>query len=427
MQLGAILVSTTSLNQSPNDSRFILNYRGGEDYDVLNIRMEDLRPELQRLERDGQLLDVKGELPAGVGKHVAFALGGDKPWLMTVLGRRNMNHTFFSPTCRCTREHITCMDCEGGQEGHYSFDAEEQCRRAHICPSMWLRGGAFVPFVCPEKFCQKRFDSLGDVEAEEVEVLAMSPEVFKPWADRYSHGHGGTHWNSGMLLPARWIFTDPLHLFLNIFNVAFDEVIDFYLQHEYVQAESKALILECNTIAASINKTLAGANITARFGTDERKSFCGNDLRALMQHDSVLPDVLAAVRPLYARMEPMSYAADAAKARAEKCKAQERLEREMELQAGGAKPKARRVDADDFNDTAGISKAGAKRVAKQQAALKKAADVSRTFEQRFEAHVAALQQVIEGNYNWKVVSLLNTLFAFYEFVHTRARLTSSVG
>ena len=68
-----------------------------------------------------------------------------------------------------------------------------------------------------------------------------------------------------------------------------------------------------------------------------------------MQHDSVLPDVLAAVRPLYARMEPMSYAADAAKARAEKCKAQERLEREMELQAGGAKPKARRVDRYSVN------------------------------------------------------------------------------
>ena len=98
VQLGAILISTSCLNQSPSDSRFVMSlYAGGEDYDVLNIRLEDLRPTLQRLSREGVLLDEHGELPSGVGTHVAFALGGDKPWLMTVLGRWNMNHTHSSP------------------------------------------------------------------------------------------------------------------------------------------------------------------------------------------------------------------------------------------------------------------------------------------------------------------------------------------
>ena len=94
---------------------------------------------------------------------------------MTVLGRRNMNHTFFSPSCRCTRENIACMDCEGGQEAHYSFDADELCRRAHVCPNMWLRGGEFVPFVCPESGCAAAFDSLADVVAEEDRVMSMDP------------------------------------------------------------------------------------------------------------------------------------------------------------------------------------------------------------------------------------------------------------
>ena len=42
------------------------------------------------------------------------------------------------------------MDCEGGQEEHYTFDADDMCRRAHVCPNMWLREGSFVPFTCPE-------------------------------------------------------------------------------------------------------------------------------------------------------------------------------------------------------------------------------------------------------------------------------------
>ena len=156
----------------------------------------------------------------------------------------------------------------------------------------------------------------------------------------------------------------PLHMFLNLFNVAFDESIDFYCQHEFVITENKTLIAQCDAIAAEINATLARAHITARFGTDERKAFCGNDLRALMEHADVLPDILRQIRPLYQRMEPCSFAGDALKARKEKLKLEERAEKEA---AAGGKPKAGggRVDADNFNQTAGITKAGAARIRKQ--------------------------------------------------------------
>ena len=145
VQVGVILCSTTVMNQSPHDSQYVMSYAGGEDYDVLNIRLEDLRPLLQRLAREGELRDEYGDLPEGLGKGVRFALGGDKPWIMTVLGRRNMNHTYFSASCKCTRENIACLECEGGQDHHYTVDANQMCRDSHVCPNMWIRGGSLCP------------------------------------------------------------------------------------------------------------------------------------------------------------------------------------------------------------------------------------------------------------------------------------------
>ena len=236
--------------------------------------------------------------------------------------------------------------------------------------------------------------------------------------------HGGRFWNSGPLLPCEWIWSDPLHLFLNLFNVAFDESIDFFLQHEFVTCESKELIADCDRIGREMNQLLAGAHITARFGTDERKAFCGNGMRALMEHPSVLPDLLALVRPLYQRMEPLSFAADAAKARKEQAKLEERLAKEVGGE--GRKKKAVRVVADDFDATPGISLASAKRVRKQQAAVEVAVAKTRTFDKQFEAHVAAMQQAVEGNYSWRVVNMLNALVEFYEFVHAKQWLADAL-
>ena len=422
MQLGLILCSTTAMNQSPNDSKFVLSYKGGEDYDVVLIRLSDIREILQRIAREGKVRDTHGELPPGVGTHVAFALGGDKPWILTVLGRRNMNHTHFSASCRCTRENISCLDCEGGQDDHYACDADQMCRDSHVCPNMWIRGGVFVPFKC--RCCQKEFTCLSEVEAEEELVLGMTVQRFKAWGETFSHEHDGRHWNSGPLLPLSWIWCDPLHLFLNLFNVAFDEAVDFFLQHEHVSSDSKALIAECDGVSRQVNQVLAAGHITARFGTDERKAFCGNDLRALMQHTSVLPDILSLVRPLYRRMEPCSFAADAAKARKEQTKAEERMAKEHEAAAPAKRGK--RVDTDDFDCTAGISAAVARRLRKHNAAVKTVREKSMTFEQRFEAHVQAMEQAVEGNYCWRVVNMLNALVEFYEFVHAKEWLADAI-
>ena len=327
VQVGVILCSTTVLNQSPNDSKFVFSAACGEEYPVLNIRLDELRTVLQRLSREGAVRDEHGLLPPGVGKRVRFAIGGDKPWILTVLGRRIMNHTHFSASCKCTRDNIACLDCEGGQDSHYTIDQDQMCHDSHACPNMWLRGGDFVPFACG--CCLKQFNSLADVEAEEARVLAMEPGAYEAWGSTFSLGHGGRFWGSGPLLQGCWVWCDPLHPFLNLFNVAFDESIDFFLQHEFVSSESKELIAQCDQIAGEVNQSLARAHICARFGTAERKAFCGNDLRELMRHPSVLPDILTLIRPLYQRMEPYSFAADAARARKERAKVEERLAREQ--------------------------------------------------------------------------------------------------
>ena len=94
------------------------------------------------------------------------------------------------------------------------------------------------------------------------------------------------------------------------------------------------------------------------------------------------------------------------------------MAKEVGVVAGG-KQKAARVDADDFDATAGISQAAAKRVRKQQAVLEVARAKTRTFEQQFEAHVHAMQQAVDGNYGWRVVNMLNALVVFYEFVQEK--------
>lgn len=295
VQFGVIVGSVTGMNQSPSDVRFVMNYRGGEEYDVLNIRTDVFRAVMQRITREGCVRDEHGEIPAGVGKYVEFAIGGDKPWIMTVLGRRNMNHTYFSPSCRCTRENISCLTCD--QDTHYEVDADQACRDSHVCPEMHFRGGAFVPFTC--RCCGVVFKSEADVVEEEDRMLALEPTEFKVGGEKFSLSHGGRFWNSPPIFPYKHVFSDPLHLFLNLFNVAFDESVDFYLRHEYVSADSKVLLCDISLITTQVNLILKKGGLVARFGTEERKALCGNDIRCLMAHEAVLPDILHAMRPLY--------------------------------------------------------------------------------------------------------------------------------
>ena len=136
--------------------------------------------------------------------------------------------------------------------------------------------------------------------------------------------------------------------------------------------------------------------------------------------------MLALVRPLYQRMVPTSFAADAAKARKAHLKAQERLAAELEkAKGGGGKSRTARVDADDFNETAGISKQAAARVRKQQIALAEAEECNQHLQAQFEQHVAAMQQSVDGNYSWHVTNMLSALVEFYEFVHAKAWLADA--
>jgi hypothetical protein len=84
------------------------------------------------------------------------------------------------------------------------------------------------------------------------------------------------------------------------------------------------------------------------------------------------------------------------------------------------------VDADDFDNTAGISKHAASRIRKQEAALEAAVDSCRTFQERFDAHVRSMQQGVDNNYNWCAVYMLTALVEFYEFIHAKQWLADAL-
>jgi hypothetical protein len=58
--------------------------------------------------------------------------------------------------------------------------------------------------------------------------------------------------------------------------------------------------------------------------------------------------------------------------------------------------------------------------------LEEAAEKQRGFTERFDAHVQAMVQAVEGNYNWRAVNMLSALVEFYEFVHAKEWLADAL-
>ena len=210
VQVGTVIGSVTTLNQSPNDVQFILAYKGAESYDVLNIRLGDtLRKQMQCVAREGVLRDEFSELPDGVGGCVQFDVGGDKPWLRVVLGQRSHRHSYFSHSCKCMLSEMNNLDHD--QDTHYSTDCEELCRRAHISPEVALYGRPFKPFCCPccvdDNGEPVRFESPKDIEKEEEYLDSLSVQEAEAWLDAFSRRHFGQHWNRAPLFCFRCMHT----------------------------------------------------------------------------------------------------------------------------------------------------------------------------------------------------------------------------
>ena len=149
-----------------------------------------------------------------------------------------------------------------------------------------------------------------------------------------------------------------------------------------------------------VNEKLGSLKLRARFGTSERSALNGNDLTQLLADPSALPDIINMISPLYTRMMPQSLAADAkqtnqALKKAERA-AKAAAEQMKTLHKAGAKAgavRSRRMNADDFDDLAGVTHVVAARVAAEEMELARARREHQTFEERFEEHIQHIEQV----------------------------------
>ena len=123
--------STELLNQSSNDCVDIVQYEersNAEHYTVLRARLQDVRPALARLHRDGELR------PGGVrsGVFVRICLVADKPFIRHVCGLTSHNaDAFGGPMCGCCDADLYTFSFN--KKTHYGRVTFAQlCARAHV-------------------------------------------------------------------------------------------------------------------------------------------------------------------------------------------------------------------------------------------------------------------------------------------------------
>mmetsp|Transcript_9321 Transcript_9321/g.19486 ORF Transcript_9321/g.19486 Transcript_9321/m.19486 type:complete len:176 (+) Transcript_9321:429-956(+) len=136
--------STEFLNQSSNDVTDLVMYQEAskaEDYTILQGRLAEIRPALQRLYSSHELC------PGGVrsGVFVNLCLVADKPFIRHVCGLLSHNaDAFGSPFCNCTDKELYNFErCKRTHYGQISF--ETLCSRAHV--PVWEALGQAEPQI----------------------------------------------------------------------------------------------------------------------------------------------------------------------------------------------------------------------------------------------------------------------------------------
>ena len=126
--------SVRRLNQSTHGIHNLVFYRESQDaesYVTLMARTANIRSALCRLYNKGKPGELLNEDGSGTGIFVRIMLTADKPFLMKALGRKNMNHNYFSHSCDCPDEHLYSFDYD--LLTHYDgITFEERCPRALV-------------------------------------------------------------------------------------------------------------------------------------------------------------------------------------------------------------------------------------------------------------------------------------------------------
>eukprot|EP00965_Chrysotila_dentata_P257272 6212834-Pleurochrysis_carterae.AAC.2 len=220
VRLGVALVSTAGLNQSPHDWSDFCLYQGGESWLMIKCVLEPIENEIHAINKNGFVVCPQ----TGEELHVRLLLGGDMPWLLAILGKRNMNFfAGFSPYCFCTMD--MQMDFDMPLEGHMCITAAIAAMRCHCSPGEAYYGDSHSDFYCDAAGCT--FGELGtnlvtnesrEQLREELAQLREDGQLSKASGieDTFSKIHGGFDFDKPCLFKFHSVAPDPLHAYLNV-------------------------------------------------------------------------------------------------------------------------------------------------------------------------------------------------------------------
>lgn len=299
VRIAVFVGSVRKLNQSTHAIYNLVFYKADSDaesYETIMARSAGIRPSLCRIYSDGQLLLENGE-PSGI--FVKLILTSDKPFLMKALGRRNMNHHYFSHSCGCGDENLYTLDFDSMT--HYNcVTFEERCQRALV--PLWEALGQPEPSTWTVTDMQGKVWTKAEVLELRARVDCMEKAQRTAFLDKWSMENEGQCFGHFPALPYHDVVIDYLHAYINEFNGANEEALHKHLEpDQYEDPEIKAL---ATSVRDAVNAYLKQMNVNLVFGVKGKKHAAnGPTIKKLLRDPAILATLITKMTPLYDLME----------------------------------------------------------------------------------------------------------------------------
>ena len=299
VRIAVFVGSVRNLNQSTHAIYNLVFYKASSDaesYETIMARSAGIRPSLCRLYSDGQLMLENGA-PSGI--FIKLILTSDKPFLMKALGRRNMNHHYFSHSCGCGDEDVYTLDFD--LLTHYTgVTFEERCQRALV--PLWEALGQLEPPTWSVTDMRGKVWTQTEVLELRARVDCMEKGARTTFLDQWSKENEGQCFHHFPALPYHDVVMDYLHAYINEFNAANEEALHKHLEpDQYEDPEIKAL---ATRVRDEVNAYLKGRNVNLVFGVKGKKHAAnGPTIKKLLRDPEILAYLIVLMTPLYDLME----------------------------------------------------------------------------------------------------------------------------
>eukprot|EP00965_Chrysotila_dentata_P165696 5470759-Pleurochrysis_carterae.AAC.2 len=242
VRIGVALLTTTGFNQSPNDWSDFCLYSGNESWAAITSFLDPVLCEIVAINTTGLVYDNLYDETY----RIKLSLGGDLPWLLAMLGKRNMNFIEgFSSYCLCK---IPAMN-NFFIADHTLFTADIAAMLTHTFPLEVYERGQHSNFQCPSPNCIWGEDKGREVTLKSKmdfkEKLAGLAECGKNAAVKtalkaFANAHYGFNFETPCPFKFEMVCPDPLHAYLN--------VVVAVSYHNALHPVSHVFALPCGTV-----------------------------------------------------------------------------------------------------------------------------------------------------------------------------------